>query len=132
MSRGHIRRRGKKSWEIKFDGDRDSASGKRRIYYRSFKGTRKEAESEAMRLMASISTGQFLDVSRETVSHFAQRWLRDWANINVSLKTAERYGELIRRYVIPHIGALPVQKLKPSHLVELYATLQRSGGHNGA
>jgi integrase len=34
--------------------------------------------------------------------------------------------------VLPHIGAMPIQKLRPAHLIELYAMLQRRGGHKGA
>ena len=47
---GHVRRRGKASWEIKFDLGRDPATGKRRIRYHSFKGTKRAAEIEAARL----------------------------------------------------------------------------------
>lgn len=43
---GHIRRRGKQSWELKFDAGNDAVTGKRKIRYQSFKGTKREAEIE--------------------------------------------------------------------------------------
>jgi hypothetical protein len=36
--KGHIRRRGQASFELKFDLGRDPVSGKRRVRYQSFKG----------------------------------------------------------------------------------------------
>jgi hypothetical protein len=39
---GHSRRRGKQSWELKFDAGRDAA-GKRIVRYHSFRGTKREA-----------------------------------------------------------------------------------------
>ena len=36
--RGHIRQRGKQSWELKFDAGRDAATGKRKIRYHAFTG----------------------------------------------------------------------------------------------
>jgi hypothetical protein len=42
--RGHIRRRGANSFEIKYDVA--NTSGARKTVYRSFKGTRREAQAE--------------------------------------------------------------------------------------
>ena len=59
------------------------------------------------------------------MSEFLDRWLRDWAAINVCRKTFERYEELTSAHVRRHIGVVPVQKLQPVHLAELYAKLLR-------
>ena len=48
--RGNITRRGKASWRVKFDLDRDS-SGERKVRYATVKGTRKQAEAELARLL---------------------------------------------------------------------------------
>jgi integrase len=125
--RGHIRRRGEGTWELKFDLGRDPLTGKRQVRYVSFKGTKREAQAELTRLLAASATGQLIDPSKATVAEFLERWERDWASINVSRKTAERYSDLIRKHVVPHLGTLPVQKLKPVYLNELYAKLLRDG-----
>jgi integrase len=124
---GHIRRRGKASWEIKFDLGRDPLTGKRRIRYRSFKGSKREAEREAVRLIAKAHTGGYVDPSRLTVGQFLDQWERDWAVGNVSPKTLERYAELLRLHVRPHIGTILLQKINASALAELYGRLQRDG-----
>jgi len=46
---GHIRSRGDRTWELKFDVGRDALSGKRLTRYHSFKGTKSEAQAELVR-----------------------------------------------------------------------------------
>src|SRR5581483_9837069 len=47
--------------------------------------------------------------------------------INVSPKTLERYRELLKQHVRPHLGAVKLQKLRAVSLSELYAKLLREG-----
>ncbi len=75
---GHVRRRGERSWELKFDVGADPLTGKRRIRYASFKGTKREAEIELGRLVAQNAAGEGVDPSKETIAEFLQRWDRDW------------------------------------------------------
>lgn len=128
---GHVRRRGKTSWEIKFDIGRDPLTGKRKIRYHSFKGTKRQAELEAAKLIAAASNGSYVDPSRVSVSDFLDRWEHDWAKGNVSPKTFERYAELLRKHVRPRIGAIALQKLRPADLAGLYAALLRDGRSKG-
>jgi integrase len=128
---GHIRRRGKASWELKFDAEPDQLTGKRQIQYHSFKGTKREAEIELARLIAENAKGIGVDPTKATLSEFLDRWDRDWASANVEGKTIERYRELLALYVLPHLGSWRIQKLRPVHLNELYAKLLREGGQNG-
>src|SRR5689334_18568353 len=108
---GHIRRRGARSWEIKFDLGTDPLTGKRQTRYHSFKGTKREAEAELVRLKASADRGDYADPSRITVNEFLDRW-ESWAAGQVSAKTLERYRELLAHHVRPHIGAARLQRLK--------------------
>ncbi len=124
---GHIRRRGKKSWELKFDLGTDPVTGSRKTRYHSVKGTKREAESKLTELMAAASKGFYVDPSRLTVWDFLDRWERDWAKDNISPKSAERYHQLLDAHVRPEIGAIRIQKLLPGHLAELYAKLLRDG-----
>jgi hypothetical protein len=129
---GHVRRRGERSWEIKFDLGADPLTGKRRIRYVAFKGTKRAAELELARLVSQNAAGEGVDPSKSTVAEFVERWERDWATANVGRKTLERYSQLLKLYVSPNIGAVRIQKLRAVHLNELYSALLRSGGRNGA
>jgi integrase len=128
---GHVRRRGERSWEIKFDLGTDPLTGKRRIRYVAFKGTKRAAEIELARLVSQNAAGEGVDPSKSTVAEFVERWERDWATANVGLKTLERYRQLFRLYVTPRIGSVRIQKLRAVHLNELYSELLRSGGRDG-
>ena len=128
---GHIRRRGESSWEIKFDTGRDPLTGKREIRYEFFKGTKKEAQAKLTELLSESARGVLVDPTKETLAEFIERWGRDWASINTSAKTSERYRQLLELHVVPHTGAVLVQKLRATHLNELYAKLLRAGGHEG-
>jgi integrase len=125
--KGNLTRRGKNSWRIKFDLGTDPATGRRQTRYHTVRGTKAQAQAEAARIIASSTTGQYVDTSKETVRQFAERWLRDWADGNTSNKTYTRYEQLLRRHVCARLGDLPLQKLKAVHLQELYTAMGRAG-----
>jgi integrase len=101
--------------------------GDAETHFRSFRGTKRQAETALMRLLAQANDGFYLDPSKETVAQFFELWDRDWASTNVGPKPLERYRQIIRLNVLPNLGALPIQKLRPVHLTELYAKLLRHG-----
>src|SRR5262245_57413232 len=110
---GHIRRRGKNSWELKFDAGRDAGTGKRVTRYHSVKGTRREAGDKLAALITAARTGSDVEPSRQTVADYLIQRLAQWqASNKISAKTAERYGELIENQIVPHLGAKQLQKLK--------------------
>lgn len=85
--KGHIRRRGTQSWELKFDLGRDPLTGKQRIRYVSFKGTKRKAQAELTRLMAEHAPGVSIDPSKITIATFLDKWDDDYAALNVSPRT---------------------------------------------
>jgi hypothetical protein len=87
MSRGHIRRRGRDSWELKYDVNRDGRG--RRTIYRSFKGTRREAQAELARLLAQVADGGHVEPSKLTVGEHVMARLAHWRTSGtISPKTA--------------------------------------------
>jgi integrase len=128
---GHIRRRGEQSWELKYEAGTDPRTGRRITKYASFKGTKREAQAELVRLMDAVRRGDYIDPSKVTVSEFLDRWDKDWATNNVSPKTRERFSQLIMHQVLPNLGNMPIQKLRAVHLSELYGRLLRNGRVGG-
>jgi integrase len=120
---GHTRRRGKNSFELKFDIGPDPLTGLRRTRTQSFKGSKKDAQLKLAALITENARGGYVDTSKTTVSEFIERWLKDWAVHNTSPKTFERYAELLRNHVGNNIGNTHLQKLRPVHLNELYGSL---------
>jgi hypothetical protein len=76
-------------------------------------GTRKEAQAEASRILASVAGGIHVDPSGETVSSFVERWLRDWADANISHKTFTRYEQLLRKHLCARVGSIRCRNCAP-------------------
>jgi integrase len=127
--RGNITRRGKSSWRITaYTGGR-GPDGKYRMVRKAVRGTRKDAEGELTKILSEIRAGTAVAPSKTTVGG----WLRDWLNgaHGLSAKTAERYLELFRLQVEPHLGAIELQKLRPADVAAWHAVLAQKGGADG-
>ncbi len=118
--KGHIRRRGRRSWAIVLDTGRD-ASGKRRQRWHTVQGTRRDAERELARLVHSINTGEYVEPSTLTVAEYLDRWLADYAKANTSTRTYERYAEIVRANVNPVLGHHKLTALQPLHIQGFYS-----------
>jgi integrase len=130
--KGHVRRRGARSWELKYDVDR--TGGQRQTIYRAFKGTRRQAEAELARLLAQVADGGHVDPSRLTVAEYLRSRLAHWRAMGaISPKTAQGYSGLIEHQIVPFIGAKLVQKLTARDVESWHAALLTRGakGRNG-
>jgi hypothetical protein len=125
--KGHIRQRSPGSWELRHDFGTDTATGKRRIATATVRGDRKDAEKELRRLLRTLDTGEHVDPTRLSVRQWLEQWL-DAVQAEVSPKTHERYGEIVRNFLVPALGNLALTKLAPSHIQVAYNGWA-SGGH---
>jgi integrase len=124
--KGYLERRGERAWRLKYDLPR-ARPGERQQRSVTLHGTRKEAQAEAARILASLATGAHVDPSAETVASFVERWLRDWADANISHKTFTRYEQLLRRHLCARVGSIPLQKLRAADLQAIYAAMAKDG-----
>jgi integrase len=128
--KGHIRRRGDRSWAIVVDAGRN-ATGKRCQHWHSIKGTRKDAERELTRLLHAMNNGGYIEPSRLSVAEFLRKWLDDCAKSNVAGKTFERYEQLVLGHLNPKIGHVPLAKLHPLHIQDCYSEKLEHGRKDG-
>ena len=104
--KGHIRQRGKRSFELKFDPGRDPVTGKREIRYHSFKGTKREAQAELDELIAEAEQGSYVEPNKVSVADFVRARVDQWqAAGDITARTAQRYRQLVENQIVPHIGA---------------------------
>jgi integrase len=127
MSRGSIKRRGRFSWRLKVD--LPSAGEGRQTYYRTVRGTRRDAERELAKIVNAAHDGTLVEPSKLTVGAYLQTWLSNPHGL--ANKTAERYRQLARYQILPHLGAVPLQQLRPAHIVDWHAKLLAEGGAGG-
>lgn len=130
--RGHIQQRGKRSWRLKFDAGRDPGTGNRKIQYRTFRGTKREAQTELAKLIASVADNTHIEPSKLTVAAYVKARVDQWeAASDISARTAQRYRELLEHQIVPHIGAAPLQKLRVADVERWHTTLRDSGRARG-
>lgn len=115
------------SWRLRYD--LPSASGARQRRSATFTGTKAEAQAQAAKLLANIANGVDVDPSTITIATHLRAWLN--GPHGLSAKPVERYAQLSEQQVIPHLGGLPLQKLRPAHIADWHATLLKSGGQGG-
>src|SRR5262249_51900521 len=126
---GNITRRGKNSWRLKYEGgERDPATGKRKTAYETVRGTRRDAQRMLTERLAAIDNGTAVDPSRITVAEQIRTWL-DGAT-HLAHKTRKRYRALAEQQIIPHLGAITLQRLRPAQVTDWHTTLLRAGGKN--
>jgi integrase len=122
-----IHRRSAGTWEVSLELGRDPRTGKRERRTFTVRGTKREAEQAAAAQVAAIAGGAFVDPSKETVEQFLRGWLRDYVEPSLALRTQQRYREILEYDLVPQIGRLPLQKLRPHHVVALQQHLRVSG-----
>jgi integrase len=132
MNRGHIRKRGKGSWELKFDAGRDPATGKRQTRYHSFRGTKRGAQAKLIELLAAVGAGAYVDPSKITVAEYLRARVDQWeAAGDISARTAQRYRQLVENQIVPHIGGHLLQKLRHPDIERWQGTLRTGGRRRG-
>src|SRR5262249_40871462 len=111
---GGIDERGPGRWRLRWrvDGQR---------YTTALQGAIGEARRELRRLIKSADDRQHVAPSAITIADY----LRDWLNTDsgISPKTRERYQQLAERQVIPYLGHIVLQKLRPSHVAAWHSIL---------
>ncbi len=122
------RPKGSDRWSIILEDGRDPATGKRRQKWHSFKGTKKEAQAERVRLLHETNSGTYIEPSKMTVGQWIDQWIDAGApgrkKKKVGQRTLERYEELLRVHVKPTLGGRPLQKVAATEIDRLYNALE--------
>jgi integrase len=119
---GGIDERGPDRWRLRW-----RVYGRR--FTKAFHGSIGEARRELRRLIKSADDGEHVAPDKITIADYLRGWLD--TDTGLSPKTRERYRQLAERQIIPHLGATPLQKLRPGQLTEWHAQLLRTGGADG-
>src|SRR5262245_47731792 len=129
--KGHIRKRGTNSWEIKLDTDR--VDGQRKTIYRNVKGSKREAQATLAKLITEVESGGHVEPHKLTVIQHVRNRVALWrANGITSPKTHERYEELIEYQIARFpIASRPLQKLTAADIEAWHSGLRIKGRHDG-
>jgi integrase len=104
---GNITKRGKDTWQLKFEVT--SSDGSRKTRYATARGSYQKAQQELTRLLRERDKGALPDPTNATVAEYLRAWLA--SSTKQGFKTLERYHQLADGQIIPHLGATKLQKL---------------------
>ncbi len=128
--RGHIAKKGNRYYAVVYEGI-DPASGKPRHRWHAAGETRKGAEKVLGDLVKRMHDGDYRSPDKITLGDYLlERWLPS-KRTRVKPSTASAYERNIRLHINPNIGRIPLQKLQPEDLDELYVKLLTEGKRNG-
>jgi integrase len=92
--------------------------------------TRKEADKALTNLKSEHQNGLFVEPSKVTLGEFLEQWIAGHKGA-VAPKTWQEYDKKMRGHLIPHLGGILIQKLKPIHIKPVYTHLLEDGKLNG-
>ncbi len=129
--RGHIVKRYKNSYTIVLNLGIDPSTGKRRQQWVSVKGTKRDAEKRLADLLHQIDTGIFMKPGKTTLREFLERWLKDYVWPDLGPRTAEGYESMMRCHIVPKLGKILLNQLKPEHIQKYYSYCLSEGRYDG-
>jgi integrase len=127
--RGSIRERSPRRWAIILE-QTDAATGQRKRKWHSFAGTKRQAQIECARLISAMKGGTYLEPDKATLAVFLDRWI-DHIKSQVSPRSHERYEEIARKNIVPLLGGVILNKLRPAQIAAAYTTALTSGRRKG-
>lgn len=94
---------------------------KRKQKWITFRGTKEEAETRHRELVRSAKRNEFVEPSKTTLAE----WLREWVEKAVkpprlAQATYDSYTRIIEIHIVPAIGSLRLQALKPLDVEDYY------------
>lgn len=114
-------------WYVVLDLGRDG-TGRRQQKWHSGYRSKRDAERGLTALLSARDTGTYVEPQRVTLGEYLlERWLPA-VESTVRPATYDGYGRHLRRYVVPALGALPLQSVQPDALSVFYRDLLDHGG----
>src|SRR5450759_1480852 len=110
-------------WRIVVDRGRDGAGARQRdIYY--LIGSKSAANREVRRLLTTSDKCVYGEPERSSVSEWLETWITDYAPIGRAGSTLKGYQGIVKRYLVPDLGQLRLQKLSPEAIQAVYVRMQ--------
>jgi len=86
----------------------------------------REVERSLAKFISEVDNGDFRQPTKVTFKEFAQKWLKDYAEIELAPKTVFRYKELLESRIYLAFGEKKLDKIKPLNLVDFYNSLRKN------
>jgi len=88
---------------------------------------KKAADKLLAEFIVEIEHGLVIDGKKMTFKKFVECWLKDYAETNLAPKTLFRYKEILDSRILPSLGHLKLDQLRPTHIIEFENMLREPG-----
>jgi integrase len=129
---GHVRQRGAGKWYAVIDA-RDSRTGNRKRKWVVLSGCtgKRQAQLACAKLIADLQFGGFsIEPAKTSLEEYLTRWLEDVKN-RVSLRSHERYAEIVHKNIGPLLGSVKLARLQPAQISAAYSEALANGRRDG-
>jgi integrase len=117
------------TWSYRLDLGIDTAGRREQKQVGGFR-TKKAAQAALNEALAGLQRGTYVAPSRQTVAGFLEAWI-DGARSELAITAWTNYREIIRRYVVPYVGAKRLVDLSPLDVKAMHAALLDHGRKDG-
>lgn len=125
---GYIKKISDDKWTLVAEAGKDPATGKRKRVRRTFYGGKRAAEKELLKLEGAIMDETLQEPSGMSVKAYLNWWLEQHsAAAKLAAKTVQSYREIIDLYLIPSLGALPLEQLHSMHIQSYVTDMNKRG-----
>ena len=111
---GSIRKRQDGRWEAQYSIKRqsDGKTVRRSLYSKS----RQEVQEKLQEVLVSIHQDEYIEPSRITVGQWLYQWLRVYCLSLKKNSTCAGYEDEIKLHIVPYLGSIHLQDLKPQQV----------------
>lgn len=104
------------------------ANGKRNYQNQKVTSTKKDAGKVLTAMLRKLDTGELLhEPSRLSAKEYLEYWLETAAKPRLTEHTHGEYSVLMRRYIIPTLGARKLTKVSPVEIQKVYGEMLGRG-----
>jgi len=101
----------------------DTNTGKTKPQWVGGFDSEKAAKLARDKARVSLSTSNYVSPNKLTLGEYLTTWINEVHANQLKASTLERYKRVINRYLLPELGAIKLQDLRPSHVQGFYTSL---------
>lgn len=87
----------------------------------------KAVQEFAQQFEAKVKNGLIMSGNKITLQEFSERWINEYAKINLQPGTVIKYQEELDTKILPELGHLKLSELKPHKVNAFFASLTKDG-----
>jgi len=109
----------------------DEITGKTKPKWVGGFSTEKEAKLARDRARVALATNNYISGNKVTVGEYLINWIDTIHGTQLKPTTLHSYNRVIRSYLVPGLGSIRLQELKPSHIQAFYQDLLTKPNKSG-